>query len=335
MTQEETISLAHGNGGKRMRMLVEEVFYANFANDVLSGGADGVHVPSPSEMVVTTDGFTVDPIEFPGGDIGKLAACGIINDLAVSGATPRYITVSVFIEEGFSLPRLKRLVQSMAAEIHAAGAKVIAGDTKVLPRGHVNGVYFSLTGIGEKISESVVLGFGVIEAGDQIAISGGIGEHGAAVLLAREQFGLRGELASDCASVLAMAQYLCRQPGVKFMRDPTRGGIATVCYEIAQHTEKTLALFEQSIPTKPSVQAVCELLGLDPLYLASEGRILFIANSDAMPAIMDGLKQVSAARDAAVVGRVRKGEALVQVETSYGGRRWLPELDAEPLPRIC
>lgn len=335
MTHDDAIGLAHGNGGKRMRMLVEEVFHANFASEILSGNADAVHVPSPSEMLVTTDGFTVDPLEFPGGDIGKLAACGIINDLAVTGAMPRYITVSVFIEEGFSLARLKKLVQSMAAEIHAAGAKVIAGDTKVLPRGHVNGVYFSLTGIGERINGCIPLHFGAIEAGDQIAVSGAIGEHGAAVLLAREQFGMRGELVSDCAPVLIMAKYLCRQPGVKFMRDPTRGGIATVCYEIAQHTNTMLTLFEQAIPVKPPVQAVCELLGFDPLYLASEGRIVFVANSDAMSTILDGLKKIAGARDAAVVGRVSKGEPVVQVETRYGGRRWLPELDGEPLPRIC
>lgn len=327
------ISLAHGNGGRLMRELIEEVFKPALGNPLLDTGADAVALPAPDgELVVTTDGFTVQPLEFPGGDIGSLAVHGTVNDLAVCGATPRYLTLNVFLEEGLEIAVLRRLAASIGSAARAAGVTVVAGDTKVVGRGECDGVYFATTGIGVR-RPGLALGMALIRPGDCVLVSGPVGDHGAAVMLARESFGLHGELRSDAASVLPQVQALTAVPGVRFMRDPTRGGLATVVHEIARATGHGLHLSEKAIPIREQVQSVCELLGFDPLYLACEGRVVAVVATEVADAAMAALQAVSS--EAALIGTVTQGPARVTLETSFGGRRLLDELEDDPLPRIC
>lgn len=328
------ISLAHGNGGRLMRELVERVFAPALQNPWLDTGVDAVGVPGGGgdELVVTTDGFTVKPLEFPGGDIGSLAVHGTVNDLAVAGALPRYLTLNVFLEEGLDIELLRRLAFSIGRTARDCGVAVVAGDTKVVSRGECDGVYFATTGIGFR-RPGLKLGFSEIETGDRLIVSGPIGEHGTAVMLARESFGLRGDLRSDAASVLPVAQALAAVPGLRFMRDPTRGGVATVTHEIARASGHGIRLDESCIPISDPVQSVCELLGFDPLYLACEGRVLAVVAADAADAALRAVR--AHAPGAAMIGEVVEGTADVVLATSFGGERVLDELEDDPLPRIC
>jgi hydrogenase expression/formation protein HypE len=328
------ISLAHGNGGRMMRELIEELFVPAFANPHLDTGADAVAVPVPADrdLVVTTDGFTVQPLEFPGGNIGSLAVHGTVNDLAVSGAVPRFMTLSVFLEEGLEVALLRRVVGALAAAAHHCGVAVVAGDTKVVGRGDCDGIYLATTGVGFR-PRGVCFGLNRVREGDRILVSGPIGDHGAAVMLAREEFGLRGDLKSDAAGVLCQSQALMTVPDVRFMRDPTRGGLATVAHEIARATGLTVRLVEAHIPVNDAVQSVCELLGFDPLYLACEGRIVAVVAPDAADAALSQLRMV--APRAALIGEIRGRAPQVVLETAFGGRRCIDELEDDPLPRIC
>ncbi len=328
------MSLAQGNGGRLMRELIDEVFARALANPFLDTSTDAVSLPSPpgEELVVTTDGFTVKPLEFPGGNIGSLAVHGTVNDLAVVGATPRFMTLSVFVEEGLEIAVLRRVVNALAAAAKACGVSVVAGDTKVVGCGECDGIYLSTTGIGFK-SPNLRLALDRIESGDHILLSGPVGEHGAAVMLAREAFGFRSELESDAASVLPQATALLGVPGLRFMRDPTRGGLATVAHEIARATGYSVQLIEARIPVNDAVQSICELLGFDPLYLACEGRILAVVAPESSEAALQALRRVAPA--AAVIGSIGGDGVSVVLETSFGGRRSLDELEEDPLPRIC
>jgi hydrogenase expression/formation protein HypE len=283
--------------------------------------------------MVTTDGFTVEPLEFPGGNIGSLAVHGTVNDLAVSGATPLYLTLSAFIEEGLEVALLDRVLESMAQACRDSNVRVVAGDTKILRRGQGGGIYFSMTGIGVRPSK-LLLGINQIRPGDLILLSGSVGDHGTAVLLAREQFGLSGELKSDSASVLPITQALSEIPGLRFMRDPTRGGIATVAHEIAHATNTTLRLQETLIPILDPVRAVCDMLGYDPLFLASEGRVVAVLDPASAGLALSRLNELGYA-DAAIIGSVNSGRTQVVLETELGGERILAELEDDPLPRIC
>ena len=325
------ISLGHGNGGRLMRELIEELFVPALANPHLDTGADAVAVPVPADrdLVVTTDGFTVKPLEFPGGNIGSLAVHGTVNDLAVSGAVPRFMTLSVFLEEGLEVALLRRVVAALAAAARQCGVDVVAGDTKVVGRGDCDGIYLATTGVGFR-PRGVRFGLNRVRAGDRILVSGPIGDHGAAVMLAREEFGLRGDLKSDAASVLCQSQALMAVQGVRFMRDPTRGGLATVAHEIARATGLTVRLLESTIPVNDAVQSVCELLGFDPLYLACEGRVVAVVAPDA------ALVQLrTVAPQAALIGEIQAGAPQVVLETGFGGQRCIDELEDDPLPRIC
>lgn len=328
------VSLAHGNGGRRMRELIDAVFAPALANGHLDTAADSVAVPLPwqQEVVLTTDGFTVQPIEFPGGNIGSLAVHGIVNDLAVCGAQPLYLTLGVILEEGLEIALLQRVVGALAQAARNCGVAVVAGDTKVVGRGDCDGIYLTMTGIGTRPRGSP-LGLECIRPGDRVLVSGTVGDHGAAVMLARHDFGLRGDLASDAASVLVHARTLMGVPGLRFMRDPTRGGLATVLHEIARGTGLSLRLAEARIPVGDAVQSVCELLGFDPLYLACEGRIVAVIAPEAAEAALAQL-QASAPR-AQLIGVVGDGPGGVVLETAFGGQRMLDELDDDPLPRIC
>lgn len=336
MTIQDThITLAHGNGGRFMRELIEEIFARHLANPALNTQADAVPLELPDgEVMFTTDGFIVQPLEFPGGDIGTLAVHGTCNDLAVAGALPRYLSLNAFIEEGTEIALLERIVASIARSASEVGVVVAAGDTKVLPRGEGGGLYLATTGVGVRLP-GPPLGLDRIRPGDRLLVSGPVGDHGIAVMLAREQFGLRGELQSDAASVLPFTRALRELPGLRFMRDPTRGGLATVAHEIAHGTGLEVRLRQPAIPIREAVTSVCEILGYDPLFLACEGRVVAVlAESDA-PQALDRWRSLPGGEEAALIGEMGPGEPRVTLETELGGVRILPELEDDPLPRIC
>ncbi len=330
------IALAHGNGGRLMRELIDTLFAHHLGNELLDTRVDAAQLPfkvDSGELMVTTDGFTVEPLEFPGGNIGSLAVHGTVNDLAVSGATPLYLTLSAFIEEGLEIALLDRVLESMAQACRDSHVQVVAGDTKVLRRGQGGGIYFAMTGIGVRPTD-LLLGIDQIRSGDVVLLSGSVGDHGTAVLLAREQFGLSGELKSDSASVLPITQALIQIPGLRFMRDPTRGGIATVAHEIAYAAGLSVRLNETRIPVLDPVRTVCDILGYDPMYLASEGRVVAVFDPLNAELALNTLQSLGYA-DAAIIGTVNSGSARVILETKLGGERILEELEDDPLPRIC
>ncbi len=335
MPLDKYISLAHGNGGRFMRELISELFARHLGNPLLDIKADAVRFAlNHTDCVITTDGFTVQPLEFPGGDIGSLAIHGTTNDLAVAGALPQYLSLNAFIEEGLETAQLDRIIASMASAAREIDVSIIAGDTKVLRRGEGGGVYFATTGIGIPLP-GPALGMDKIQPGDHILVSGPIGDHGIAVMLAREEFGLRGDLRSDAASVLPLTRAIRELDGLRFMRDPTRGGLVSVCHELAQATGHAMQLREQDIPVRDPVASVCDMLGYDPYYLACEGRVVaVVAASDAGKALScwQALPQGELAAD---IGTVVDTEARVILTTELGGERLLEELEDDPLPRIC
>jgi hydrogenase expression/formation protein HypE len=333
--QDTHITLAHGNGGRYMRELIEEVFARHLANDKLDVQADAVSITlDEGEVVFTTDGFTVQPLEFPGGDIGSLAVHGTVNDLAVVGAIPKYLSLNAFIEEGLEIAQLDRIIKSLASTASEIGVKVVAGDTKVLKRGEGGGLYLATTGIGIK-EKGLKLGLDQIRDGDVMLVSGSVGDHGISVLLAREQFGLRGDLQSDSACVLPLTQALIDLPGLRFMRDPTRGGLATVCHELQRATKMGIRVRQADIPIKDPVQSVCDMLGYDPMYLACEGRVVAIVGPDQAQEALKIWRSLPDGNGAAIIGEVDAGLSHVVLHTDLGGERFLDELEDDPLPRIC
>jgi hydrogenase expression/formation protein HypE len=333
---EARIGLAHGNGGRYMRELIQEVFVKHLGGGILDTDLDACPLPAlpDGEVVFTTDGFTVQPLEFPGGDIGSLAVHGTTNDLAVAGATPLYLSLNVFIEEGLEVDVLDRIVASLARAARDTGVQVAAGDTKVVGRGEGGGLYLATTGIGVRRA-GLRLSMSEIRAGDQLLVSGSVGDHGIAVMLAREQFGLRGDLASDAASVLPLTRALLDFEGLRFMRDPTRGGLATVAHEIARATGCSVRLSEARIPVRDAVRSVCEMLGYDPYYLACEGRVVAVLAPEEAERALAAWRGLPGGEDAAIIGQVDPKGRPVVMETELGGRRMLEELQDDPLPRIC
>jgi len=332
--QDKYISLAHGNGGRYMRELIEEVFARHLANPELDVQADAVPVNSfGGELLFTTDGFTVQPLEFPGGNIGSLAVHGTTNDLAVAGATPKYLSLNAFIEEGLVVATLDRIIQSLAKAAAEINVNVVCGDTKILKRGEGGGLYLATTGIG--IRHGHRLGLDNIKDGDAIIVSGPIGDHGIAVMLAREEFGLRGDIVSDAASVLPLTYAACNFDGLHFMRDPTRGGLATVCNEIHHATHMGIQLYQQALPIRETVQSVCDILGYDPMYLACEGRVVAVIDPAQADALLSTWQAIEQGNEASLIGHVRADTNHVLLQTTIGGERVLEELEDDPLPRIC
>ena len=328
------ISLAHGNGGRFMRELIEDVFAKHLHKSELNVQADAVPIDlNGGEALITTDGFTVQPLEFPGGDIGSLAIHGTTNDLAVAGARPMYMTLNAFIEEGFEVEQLERIVASLARAADEAGVRISAGDTKVVRRGEGGGLYLATTGVGVRLPGTVP-SMDRIRDGDVMIVSGSVGDHGTAVMLAREEFGLRGDLISDAAPVMALTEPLLELEGLRFMRDPTRGGIASIAHEIVRATGFGVK-FSANIPVKEQVQSVCDMLGYDPFYLACEGRVLAVVAPDEADRALQKWQALDAGRDAARIGRITSANKRVILETSLGGERFLEELEDDPLPRIC
>ena len=329
--EDDRISLAHGNGGRFMRELIEQVFATRLGGDVQS---DAVPIDvDGGEVLITTDGFTVQPLEFPGGDIGSLAVHGTTNDLAVAGARPKHLTLNAFIEEGLEIAVLERIVDSLAKAARESGVAIRAGDTKVLRRGEGGGLYLATTGVGIRLPGTVP-SMDRIQDGDVILVSGSVGDHGTAVMLAREDFGLRGALISDAGPVMGLTEAILGLEGLRFMRDPTRGGIASVAHEILRSTGRGVR-FEASIPVKEPVQAVCDMLGYDPYYLACEGRVVAVVSEKDADAALDAWKALPEGADAARIGKVTAASDRVILETELGGERFLEELEDDPLPRIC
>lgn len=317
-----------------MQQLIEELFKPMYSDHhLLQCDAAPLALPQ-GEPMITTDGFSVKPLEFPGGTIGSLAIHGTVNDLAVSGARPHSMTLNAFIEEGMEIAQLKRIIESMSRALTEAGVSIVAGDTKVLPRGEASGLYLATTGIGIRPA-GLQLGMQKIRPGDRLLVSGPVGDHGTAVMLAREQFGLRGDLLSDAESVYPLTECIQSLTDLRFMRDPTRGGLATVGWELVKGSGCGLRLYESDIPVRDAVRSVCEILGYDPIYLACEGRVAAVASAEAAEEILKRWQELPQGKSAAVVGEfVDEGRTLI-LETEIGGERILPELESEPLPRIC
>jgi len=337
--QDTHISLAHGNGGRYMRELIEEVFARHLANPDLAEPeldiqADAVPIKlNGGDVLFTTDGFTVQPLEFPGGNIGSLAVHGTTNDLAVAGAIPKYLSLNAFIEEGLEIATLERIIKTLAETAAEIGVKVVCGDTKVLRRGEGGGLYLATTGIG--VRQGHTMSMKNIKHGDAIIVSGPVGDHGIAVMLAREEFGLRGDIQSDAASVLNLTTAALKHTGLRFMRDPTRGGIATVCSELHRATAMGIRLLENELPVRDPVQSVCDMLGYDPMYLACEGRVVAVVDPTEAQALLSTWQALEEGENAALIGHVDADIPYVLMETDIGGERILEELEDDPLPRIC
>jgi hydrogenase expression/formation protein HypE len=336
--RDERITLAHGAGGKATHTLVEAVFLEAFRNPMLERLEDqAVFVVPGVELAFTTDGYVVSPLFFPGGDIGALAVNGTVNDLAMSGARPLHLSAGFILEEGFPIADLRRIAASMADAAAAAGVKVVAGDTKVVERGKGDGCFITTAGIGV-LERSVRLGAANARAGDAVLVSGAVAEHGVTILLARGNLEIEADVRSDTASLAGITGRLLDAvpEGVRCLRDATRGGVATVLNEIAAAARVGIAIHEDRIPVREPVAAACELLGIDPLHMANEGKMVAIVAPEVAERALAALRADPLGRDAQIAGHVRaEPEGLVLLETRFGGTRVLDVLIGDPLPRIC
>jgi hydrogenase expression/formation protein HypE len=339
MRDQEKINLSHGNGGRMMHDLIKSLFIKYFGNRILNEQSDAAIVPAGSDKIAfTTDSFVIDPIFFPGGDIGKLAVCGTVNDLAVSGADPRFISVSFIIEEGLPLKDLEIIVKSLAEEARKAKVIIVTGDTKVVNKGKCDKLFINTAGIGMVREKNRFISKARnIRAGDLILINGTIGDHGMAVMNARESFNFKAQLVSDCASLhMLVRKVLDHSSLVKFMRDPTRGGVATVLNELAGKINLGIEIDESDLPISNGVRAMCEILGYDPLYIANEGKVLMVAGKTEGMHILDIMKKDKLGKQSAIIGRiVRDHPGKVALRTVTGGKRIIDSLAGDLLPRIC
>ncbi len=337
MGKDDTILLDHGAGGRASHELLQRVFARHLANPVLESLDDAAVVEVESgRLAISTDTFVVDPLFFPGGNIGSLAVHGTVNDLACRGARPRWLTAGFVLEEGLPVAVLEEVVAAMAEAARACGVLVVAGDTKVVGRGQADKLFINTAGVGV-IPPGVELGAHLARPGDAVLVSGSMGDHGVTILAAREGLGLEVPLVSDSAPLHQMAQALIQAcPGLHVLRDPTRGGLATTLNEIAAASGVAIELTEAAIPVREAVAGACELLGLDPLYLANEGKLIAVVVPEAAEAALQTMRAHPAGAEAAVIGRVEEGPAgRVWMNTAVGGRRILDMLAGEPLPRIC
>jgi hydrogenase expression/formation protein HypE len=331
------IDMSHGSGGKAMAQLVDELFFTAFANPLLAQRNDqAMFEVSAGRMVMTTDSYVVSPLFFPGGDIGSLAVHGTVNDIAMAGAKPLYLTAGFILEEGFPLSDLNRIVSSMAAAARAAGVAIVTGDTKVVERGKGDGVFINTTGIGV-VPPGVSPSGDRARPGDAILVSGTIGDHGVAIMSTREGLSFDTSTISDSAALHGLvAAMVAAVPDIHVMRDPTRGGLATTLNEIAHQSGVGMILDEDAIPVRGEVAAACELLGLDPLYVANEGKLVAICAPEDAETLLNVMRGHPLGSDAAIIGTVREDDhRFVQLETTFGGKRIVDWLAGEQLPRIC
>jgi hydrogenase expression/formation protein HypE len=335
----DRILLSHGSGGSLMHDLIRDLFVRHFDNAILKNESDSAQIKAASPNIAfTTDSFVVDPVFFPGGDIGKLAVCGTLNDLVAAGARPYCLSAGFILEEGFPMQALERIVESMAKVAKTAGVFIATGDTKVVEKGKCDKIFINTSGIGffpER--KEPFFSKESICAGDQLIITGFLGDHGMAVMAARNQLEHAISFESDCAPLnLLFEELLDVDSGIKFMRDPTRGGMATTLCEIAEGAAFGIRIFEDQIPVRPSVKGLCDIFGFDPIYVANEGKMLIVAKKGSEQKILDKLRENPLGKDAAMIGVVTsQNKGFVTLVTSIGGNRVVNMLSGEQLPRIC
>ena len=340
--QVRTVTLAHGGGGKAMRDLIDDVFVSAFDNPTLEPLEDQARIGLADltrfgdRLAFTTDSYVVDPLFFPGGDIGKLAVCGTVNDLAVGGAKPLYLSCAVIIEEGLEVETLRRVARSMQDAAKAAGVEIVTGDTKVVDRGACDKLFINTTGLGV-IRQGLEIGADKARPGDAILVNGLLGDHGAAILDARGDLALESPIESDCAALHGLIDdILSACPNVRCLRDATRGGIATVLNEVAHNSQVGILLEEAAVPLRDEVKGFCEILGLDPLYLANEGKVVCVVAANEADAALAAMRANPLGEKGSVIGRVTEAPAgTVIMKTTFGGRRVVDMLVGDQLPRIC
>ena len=336
--QDDKVMLSHGSGGRMMHQLIEDLFVKHFRNKILDEQTDSAILSVGShEIAFTTDSFVIDPLFFPGGNIGKLAVCGTVNDLAVSGAEPLYLSVSFILEEGFPMKELEIIVESLAAEAKKAGVLIVTGDTKVVNKGKCDKLFINTAGIGRLKKETRLISKALnIKSGDVIIINGTIGDHGMAVMNARESFNFKASVESDCACLNHMIREVLDKVPVKFMRDPTRGGVATLLNELVGKIGLGIEIDESALPLNKGVKAMCEVLGFDPLHIANEGKVVIVTGEQEGHRILEILKNNELGLQSAIIGRIvsnHPGKVVLKNET--GGRRIIDSLSGDQLPRIC
>ncbi|MCB1873020.1 MAG: hydrogenase expression/formation protein HypE [Gammaproteobacteria bacterium] len=331
------VDMTHGSGGRAMAQLIEELFVRHLDNPLLRQANDQALFEVPAgRLVISTDGHVISPLFFPGGDIGSLAVHGTINDVAMSGAQPLYLAAGFILEEGFPLADLERVVASMSSAAVKAGVPVVTGDTKVVEKGKGDGIFITTTGIG-RVPEGVNISGDRARPGDAILLSGTIGDHGVAIMSSRENLEFETSIASDSAALHTLvAEMVAAVPGIHCLRDPTRGGLATTLNELAQQSAVGMLLREAAIPVHPQVNAACELLGLDPLYVANEGKLVCICAKPDAARLLEVMRAHPLGRGASIIGEVvEDSHGFVQMETGFGGSRVVDWLTGEQLPRIC
>ncbi|AZZ89709.1 hydrogenase expression/formation protein HypE [Hahella sp. KA22] len=331
------VEMIHGGGGRAMRRLIEDLFLQAFDNPLLRAGDDqACFQAAPGRMVMTTDSHVISPLFFPGGDIGALAVHGTVNDVCMSGATPLYLSAAFILEEGFPLRDLRRIVLSMAAAAQEAGVAIVTGDTKVVERGKGDGVFITTTGVG-RLPDEVHCSAARVAAGDKILVNGFLGDHGVTILSQRENLTFEANLRSDSQSLQDLvAAMVAVAPDIHCMRDPTRGGLAATLNEISQQANVGMRLHEKAIPVRQEVRAACEFLGLDPLYVANEGKLVAFCAPERADALLQVMQSHPKGCDAAIIGEVIEDERrLVRLRTGFGGERVVDWRSGDPLPRIC
>lgn len=335
--QHGRVEMSHGSGGRAMAQLVEELFVAAFNNEFLRPLNDqACFVPPPGRLVMATDSHVVTPLFFPGGDIGSLSVHGTLNDVAMAGARPLYLSAGFILEEGFPLAELQRIVDSMASAARAAGVPIVTGDTKVVERGKADGVFINTTGIGV-VPEGVEISGNRARPGDKILINGFIGDHGMAVMAQRENLKFETPILSDSAALHELvATMVAEVPDIHCLRDPTRGGVAATLNELARQSRVGMTIREKALPIREEVSATCEFLGFDPLYVANEGKLIAICPAEAAEHLLAAMRAHPLGEHAAIIGEVSEdSHAFVQMETAFGGKRIVDWLNGEQLPRIC
>jgi len=333
---KDTITLSHGAGGRDTNELIREIFYENFKNDLLTSDDAAILPTSSSKLAFTTDGFIVSPWKFAGGNIGKLSICGTVNDLAAMGAKPLYISSAFVIEEGFATENLREISKYMKETANIVGAKIVVGDTKVAGKGQVDGVFITTSGIGEVLPNANLSGK-FAKPGDKIIVTGDIARHGAAILLARDDFNVSAEITSDCAPLWQIAEAAFKvSNNIHVIRDATRGGVGTVLYEIAESSNVGVKLIRENIPIQNAVKGLTGMLGLEPLYLACEGRFVIIVDKGDANAVLNAVQSAPYGENAAIIGEIvdnHKGKVVLKTE--IGTETFLPSPGGELLPRIC
>ena len=336
-----SITLAHGSGGRAMHELVDQLIRQVFSNPWLDQGEDQARIPLAelntlgNRLAFTTDSYVVTPLEFLGGNIGTLAINGTVNDLAVGGATPLYLSCGFIIEEGLALDTFKRILTAMRTAADAAGVAIVTGDTKVVQRGGADQLFINTAGVGV-IADGFNPSASGAQVGDVVIVNGYLGDHGAAILNARGDLALEADIASDCAPLNRLvAAMFAACPAIHCLRDATRGGLATVLNEFAERSQVNIVLDEAQLPIRPPVRGMCEILGLDPLYLANEGKLVALVPAAAADAVLTAMRRVPEGQDACMIGKVTAGKGHVILQTSFGGERIVDMLPGEQLPRIC